>query len=51
MGGSLTLLRWPCRGCAAELTHSDVDTVFSLSCLMFSSLMVTVPLWPTAFLK
>lgn len=52
MGGSFMLLRWPCNGCGAELTQGQESlTVFSLSFLIFSNLMVTAPLWPTAFLN
>lgn len=51
MGGSFMLLRWPCSGCGAELTQGQESlTVFSLSFLMFSSLMVTTPPWAIAFL-
>ena len=51
IGGSFVLLRWPCSGCGAELPQGQESlTVVSLSCLMFSSLIVTPPPWPTLVL-
>lgn len=52
IGGSFMLLRWPCGGCGPELTQGQESlTVFSLSFLMFSSLMVTPLPGPVAFLN